>query len=52
MDGFIRALRLRTSTFCQQFTFDPGCANAQGSSSTSQIPDVMGWHDTREIPNY
>jgi phospholipase C len=52
MDGFITALRARGAAFCQKFTFDPGCANTQGATSTSQIPDVMGWHDAREIPNY
>ena len=52
MDGFIRALRTRGSAFCQKFTFDPGCADTKGSTSASQVPDVMGWHDAREIPNY
>jgi phospholipase C len=52
MDGFIKALRSRGAAFCQKFTFDPGCANTKGATSTSQVPDVMGWHDAREIPNY
>ncbi|MGE5460566.1 MAG: alkaline phosphatase family protein [Solirubrobacterales bacterium] len=52
MDGFIRALRVRGAAFCQKFTFDPGCADSRGASSASRVPDVMGWHDAREIPNY
>jgi phospholipase C len=43
MDGFIRAYR-QAQTLCKDPT-TPGCAWAQ-------TPDVMGWHDAREIPNY
>jgi phospholipase C len=52
MDGFIRALRVRGNAFCQTFTFDPGCTDTTGGTSTVRLPDVMGWHDAREIPNY
>ena len=43
MDGFIRALRGAT-TACTDPN-DPSCAKGQA-------PDVMGYHDAREIPNY
>ena len=49
MNGFIRSIRLDNDTFCKQYPFDPACTNA---TSTQRIPDVMGWHDAREIPNY
>jgi phospholipase C len=52
MSGFVRSLRLRGSKFCQEFTFDPGCVNRRRTAPTSKVPDVMGWHDAREIPNY
>ena len=43
MDGFIGQVR-RAKNTCNG-PYDPECA-AQGE------PDVMGWHDAREIPNY
>jgi phospholipase C len=52
MDGFVRSLQLQGGNFCKKFTFDPGCADIKGAASSSQVPDVMGWHDAREIPNY
>jgi phospholipase C len=52
MDGFVRALRVRGDRFCQKFTFDPGCTDTKGARGRSAVPDVMGWHDAREIPNY
>lgn len=45
MDGFIRSLMDGRSGFCSDPS-TPGC------SSGTQGPDVMGWHDAREIPNY
>jgi phospholipase C len=51
MDGFVaqeRAALTDTSTDasqCAQDITDPTC-------SRSATPDVMGWHDAREIPNY
>ncbi len=43
MDGFVaRAERARRN--CRNPT-NPACSN-------SRLPDVMGWHDAREIPNY
>jgi phospholipase C len=52
MNGFIRSLRLQGTTFCKKFSFDPNCVNDRGSNPFSKFPDVMGWHDAREIPNY
>ncbi len=43
MDGFIAAFR-GAQKACKNPT-TPGCA-------TGTSPDVMGWHDAREIPNY
>ncbi len=51
MDGFITALRSGSKNFCEKFTFDPACSNLVGASHAA-VPDVMGWHDAREIPNY
>jgi phospholipase C len=44
MDGFIGQAGGRTAR-CQA-TFDPNCGGGSGE------PDVMGYHDAREIPNY
>jgi phospholipase C len=41
MDGFITDFRKATCTDPDT----PGCA-------AGETPDVMGWHDAREIPNY
>ena len=43
MDGFIRTFRSAQKACTNPDT--PGCAR-------SETPDVMGWHDAREIPNY
>ena len=43
MDGFIAAFRQAQSACVNPDT--PGCA-------MGKKPDVMGWHDAREIPNY
>jgi phospholipase C len=43
MDGFVA--RAETSTRGCSVTQDPACAH-------SNTPDVMGYHDAREIPNY
>lgn len=45
MDGFIQAVLKSRQTTCS----DP---NAPGCTSSTQGPDVMGYHDAREIPNY
>ncbi|MDR3573943.1 MAG: alkaline phosphatase family protein [Anaerolineaceae bacterium] len=43
MNGFIKAFRGAQKACKRPDT--PGCA-------AGQTPDVMGWHDAREIPNY
>jgi len=43
MDGFIVAFRSAQKGCTNPTT--PGCA-------LGNLPDVMGWHDAREIPNY
>ena len=43
MDGFIASFRSAQKACKSPDT--PGCA-------VGQTPDVMGWHDAREIPNY
>lgn len=45
MDGFIRTFRDASKRCAGRSTDTPGCV-------PGQIPDVMGWHDAREIPNY
>jgi phospholipase C len=46
MDGFIRAFYRGRAQSCQLFPNSPICTVPTGR------PDVMGWHDAREIPNY
>lgn len=43
MDGFIASFRQAQKTCTDPNA--PGCINGA-------VPDVMGWHDAREIPNY
>jgi phospholipase C len=43
MDGFIASFRTAQRACKNPDT--PGCVNGE-------TPDVMGWHDAREIPNY
>jgi phospholipase C len=45
MDGFIKSVMAGRMSVCKSAS-TPGC------SSSSQGPDVMGYHDAREIPNY
>ena len=45
MDGFIRSLIEGQKKYCAD-PQTPGCSRG------SLGPDVMGWHDAREIPNY
>jgi phospholipase C len=49
MDGFVRSVRRGMHGFCAQFPFEPECTQTQTRQAR---PDVMGWHDAREIPNY
>src|SRR5215472_7401943 len=45
MDGFIQQEQKGSKLACKN-NFDPACTLRQ------QQPDVMGYHDAREIPNY
>jgi phospholipase C len=45
MDGFVQSVMDGRSNYCTDPS-TPGC------TSGKQGPDVMGWHDAREIPNY
>ncbi len=45
MDGFEIQLRKAAHRVCKNVD-DPGCARLV------KYPDVVGWHDAREIPNY
>ena len=44
MDGFVREQRAGMAGCAQ--TFNPACGNGAGT------PDVMGYHDGSDIPNY
>jgi phospholipase C len=46
MDGFIRSARSGRQVACAAHLDAPGC------SLTPKTPDVMGYHDWHEIPNY
>jgi phospholipase C len=46
MDGFITQAELGRSSYCKKHFDDPRC------SFMPNKPDVMGYHDWREIPNY
>src|SRR3954463_14752103 len=47
MDGFIRQEQRGRNRVCVGLQ-DPGCALGR----RAPVPDVMGYHDRREIPNY
>jgi phospholipase C len=49
MNGFVKTLRFGRFAFCKTYPFDPACSNA---THKQKRPDVMGYHDAREIPNY
>jgi phospholipase C len=46
MNGFVAAARKGRSSVCTRNVQTPGCSLAPSK------PDVMGYHDSREIPNY
>jgi phospholipase C len=46
MDGFIIQAELGREHYCELHVDDPRCSN------TPAAPDVMGYHDWHEIPNY
>ncbi len=45
MDGFIKVEQAGMETACK-VAFNPACSHPQ------KVPDVMGYHDAHEIPNY
>jgi phospholipase C len=45
MDGFVKSVMEGRKGYCSN-PATPGCTSGE------QGPDVMGWHDAREIPNY
>jgi phospholipase C len=46
MDGFVAQAEEGRTDYCRKHVNDPRC------SLTPRKPDVMGYHDWREIPNY
>ncbi|HET8751763.1 MAG TPA: alkaline phosphatase family protein [Gaiellaceae bacterium] len=46
MDGYIGQAELGRTSYCKTHFDDPRCSYMPGK------PDVMGYHDWREIPNY
>jgi phospholipase C len=49
MDGFVRAVAQHSPNPCARTRLDRYC---EGTLGPQGQPDVMGWHDAREIPNY
>jgi phospholipase C len=50
MDGFVPSVLIARRAFCRVTgPNDPRCA---GQSSHDLVPDAMGYHTAREIPNY
>ena len=47
MNGFVRQALAGEHSFCAGDTFNPLC-----TAVTGRRPDVMGYHNAREIPNY
>jgi phospholipase C len=47
MDGFAQEARAGQHAFCRYEPTNPFC-----TAVTGRRPDVMGYHDAREIPNY
>jgi phospholipase C len=48
MDGFVRQERTGSDSACRVF-FNPACG---ANAIHNEPPDVMGYHDNRQIPNY
>jgi phospholipase C len=46
MNGFVARARAGLTMYCRRHIDHPACSLAPGK------PDVMGYHDAREIPNY
>jgi phospholipase C len=51
MDGFIAQSRSGRTSGCD-LVVDPDCSVSGSSSKQPLGPQVVGWHDAREIPNY
>ncbi len=49
MDGFIRSVAVYSPNQCARTRLPEYC---NGTLGPQRQPDVMGWHDAREIPNY
>jgi len=49
MDGFVRAVTTYAPNKCADTRLPKYCNGTLGPQGQ---PDVMGWHDAREIPNY
>jgi phospholipase C len=49
MDGFVRSVAMHSPNKCARFRLPVHC---EGTLGPQGQPDVMGWHDAREIPNY
>ena len=49
MDGFVRAVTTYSPSKCADTRLPKYCGDTLGPQGQ---PDVMGWHDAREIPNY
>ncbi len=49
MDGFIDSAIHGSHDFCVREPFNPNCSAQAGRPG---LPDVVGYHDAREIPNY
>jgi phospholipase C len=50
MDGFVRAI-VATPNRCADTRLPADCRGGTDLGPAGQ-PDIMGWHDAREIPNY
>jgi phospholipase C len=49
MDGFVRSVTDYSPNRCADTRLTSDCGDTLGPQGQ---PDVMGWHDAREIPNY
>jgi phospholipase C len=49
MDGFVAMALAGRHRYCRRHPYNPSCTQIVGRRG---FPDVVGWHDAREIPNY
>jgi phospholipase C len=52
MNGFIQEELTGDLALCRRVPTDPMCTGQTGRGNPDASPDVMGYHDAREIPNY